>query len=180
MYKNAQFDQTIERTITINTYEGGLNVPSINVNGTRLTASVIAPNYQWYFNNNPISGATSRVFEVINTGLYTVSVADDNCFFRSEPIVVTDLVGEIESEALKIYPNPTNGFLAISMDDDYVGTVTLELLDITGARLSKDIVVKGQRIWNHELSVESLASGLYHIVITSGNKQTIRKIVVNK
>jgi len=178
--KNTQFDQTIERSITINNYEGGLSVPSINVNGTRLTASVIAPNYQWYFNNNPISGATSRVFEVINTGLYTVSVADDNCFFRSEPIVVTDLESEIDGEALKIYPNPTNGFLTISMDDDYVGQVNIEIFNITGNRLRYDVGTKGQRIWNYELSVNSLASGLYHAVITFGNKQSIRKIVVTK
>lgn len=178
--KNAQFDQTIERTITINNFEDGLSVPSITVNGTRLTASVIAPNYQWYFNNNPITGATSRVFEVINTGLYTVSVADENCLFRSEPVVVTDLEGAIEGEALKIYPNPTNGFLTISMDDDYTGTVTIELFDITGTRLNYDVSVKDHRIWNHELSMESMASGLYHMVITSGIKQSIRKIVVNK
>ena len=130
--KNAQFDETIIRTVAIVDYETGLGVPSINVNGTRLTSSVIAPNYQWYINNIPIQGATDRIYEIANQGTYNVSVSDENCLFLSDATVVTSSMDISSENEIMIYPNPSSGQITLDIRNEFIGNVDIQIYDLLG------------------------------------------------
>ena len=175
--KNNLFDETITRTISIINYETGLGIPSINVNGSRLTASVIAPNYQWYLNNNPIPGATDRIHEIGNSGTYYVTVADQNCLFRSEATVVTDLDDELKS-GLNIYPNPSKGAFTLELTNNYSGKISVLLYDQLGNLLQSDGMEKTEGLFRREMIVNQTPNGIYHLVVEQNNQRMVRKVVI--
>lgn len=175
--KNDLFDETITRTVSIINYESGLGVPGINVNGSRLSTSAIAPNYQWYLNNNPIPGATDRTFEIGNPGTYYVTVADENCLFRSEATVVTSL-DDLKSGNLSIYPNPSKGEFTLEMTDNYRGNMNLILFDLLGNQLRTETVEKLSGHMKKEISFSQLPNGIYHLVIEQNRLRNVRKIVI--
>jgi hypothetical protein len=176
--KNSQFDEMITRTISVIDYESGLGVPSINVNGTRLTSSVIAPSYQWYLNNNPISGATDRVFEISNQGTYHVTVADENCLFRSEATVVTSLEDQLNATGLKVYPNPSKGVFTLELTNKQKGQVEVIIHDLIGNTLQSGIYIKSGDLLKEQMDLNRLPNGIYHMLVHINNKQFIKKIVV--
>ncbi|AEI48581.1 S8 family serine peptidase [Runella slithyformis] len=60
--------------------------------GTNLSLSAPANGgvYQWFFNNQPISGATRATFAATNAGNYTVSTSINNCLpSLSSPVTIT-------------------------------------------------------------------------------------------
>lgn len=178
--KNNQFDETITRTIVIEDYESGLSVPSINVNGTRLTSSVIADNYQWYLNNAPIPGATERIFEISNPGTYNVTVADENCLFRSEATTVTSLSDDIARFEFGLYPNPTSGALSIELNNAFVGLIDASVYDFLGNRILSLTLDKRNETFVKELSLSTLPAGMYTIMLEHDGQLTSQKFILTK
>lgn len=176
--KNNLFDETITRTISVINYESGLGVPNININGTRLTSSVIAPSYQWYLNNNPISGATDRVFEISNQGTYHVTVADENCLFRSDATVVTSLEDQLNVSEFKVYPNPSKGVFNLELANNQEGQVRVIIHDLIGNALQSGSFSKSGDLLKEQLDLNILPNGIYHLIVQLNNNQFIKKIVV--
>ncbi|MCG8306205.1 MAG: S8 family serine peptidase [Cytophagales bacterium] len=176
--RNAQFNETITRTITIEDYESGLSVPSINVNGTRLTSSVIAPDYQWYLNNNPIPGATDRIYEIANPGTYNVSVADENCLFLSEATVVTSLSDLSSDINFSIYPNPTSGEFTIDIRNEYLGQVDMTVYDLLGNKVYDHYFRKNSESITEPVSLRSLPAGVYNLVLRQGGKFGNMRLII--
>lgn len=176
--RNSQFDQTIKRTVTIIEYESGLGVPSININGTKLTSSVIAPNYQWYINNSPIPGATDRIYEIANPGSYYVTVSDDNCLFRSEATIVTSSPDEVFEKPFTIYPNPSTGIFTLKMINDYTGKVEIVVYDLLGNNLLNLNYTKTERLLQKQISLLFFPGGIYNIVLNMGGRSNIEKLVI--
>ena len=175
--KNGQFDQTITRTVSIKASESDLTVPSINVDGEKLTASIIAPSYQWYLNGQAINGATDRIFNITQQGQYTVMVADNNCRFLSEQTTVTGLPVENIDQGIRIYPNPTNNKFEIKLTDQPIGDISLDIYSLLGTRVFTKKVTSGNPTFNYTLNIESLPVGVYNLIISWENKSVVRKIV---
>ncbi len=178
--ENGQFDETITRTITIIDYESGLGVPSINIDGTRLTSSVIAPNYQWYYNGSPIQGADDRIYEIANPGSYFVTVADNNCLFRSEPTVVTSLEEGLAGKNLFLYPNPSTGGLTLEFNNDYKGLVDVRLINLVGANVKEFQFSKDNIHFEKQLTLQHLPNGVYQMMVKMGGTQMVKKVVISK
>jgi len=176
--KNNQFDQTITRTVTITEYESGLGVPSINVNGTRLTSSVIAPNYQWYFNNSPIPSGTERIFEISNPGIYYVTVADDNCLFKSDATTVTFIGDKSLETALKLYPNPSSGQITLEMINPKNGKIEVKIYDLMGNDLKHIELSKNKEVFQQQLNIQSLPTGIYNVIVHFDNKINTQKLIL--
>ncbi len=178
--KNNLFDETITQNVSVIEYSGGLNVPSINIDGTKLTSSVIAPNYQWYLNNNPITGATDRVFEIANPGIYKVAVFDDNCLFLSDATLVTALGEQINNQIL-IFPNPSkSGVISFRMTNDYYGKIRIVLHDIMGNKVMEYDLEKRHEFLEDKISATFLSQGIYQITVQMGNEWYTSKVVIQK
>jgi hypothetical protein len=75
-----------------------------------------------------------------------------------------------------VYPNPTNGFLNIRINN-YIGKATIQIIDINGRLVSEyqnvDINVE------KSLNLNNLQSGIYVLKVTSDSMNFTQKIVKN-
>ncbi len=102
---------TITLELTIKPLEVSVNIDQ-NVLGTSGSYS----HYQWYFNGNPIPGATDNTYTVTENGEYYVVVTDENgCTGTSEVYIVNNLAIDSHSvlNEMLIYPNPNDGLLFV-------------------------------------------------------------------
>lgn len=136
-----------------------LENPTISVDGNTLVSSA-APNYQWYKNDNPISGATAQTYTPTSIGYYSVAIqGPDNCKSFSNAYSWTLSLSEEEVSLLKIFPNPTNQYLNIEALEDEI--ITVEVFSTSGQNLFS----KQLNATQYSLDVSHLASGLYYIKV---------------
>lgn len=84
-------------------------------------------------------------------------------------------VGENELSNVKVYPNPTQGILNISLPQMSEVT-TLTLVDIQGRQILKKEVSNTLET----LNIENLSEGVYILNIQSGSLKTSKKVVLNR
>lgn len=79
-------------------------------------------------------------------------------------------------ELFRVYPNPTNGFLNIRINN-YVGKATIQIVDINGRLVSEN----KNEDFNIEktLNLNNLQSGIYVLKVTSDSMNFTQKIVKN-
>jgi hypothetical protein len=97
--------------------------PTITQTGGTLTSSSAAQ-YQWYYNGQPISGATDRSYTLVRgrdqSGYYKVSIRDNNgCENTSDSIYIDITPVEVagDNTGIQFMPNPTSGELRIVFGD---------------------------------------------------------------
>lgn len=106
--------------------------------------------------------------EIIVLQAKSASLLSENLLNEEDEI--TSLFGEGE---VVIYPNPTKGILRIDLPSLTANGVTLRLFDNQGRMLqSKQAVEMG-----NELELSHYSSGLYILVIQSGDQKKEWKIV---
>ncbi len=81
----------------------------------------------------------------------------------------------IDANEIKIFPNPVNDILNISLDSDFNGI--LEIMDSNGKLILRQNAVG----YNHFINVDNISSGLYllRVLDQSLNKQEIKKFIKN-
>ncbi|KXB97130.1 MAG: hypothetical protein AA908_08205 [Chlorobi bacterium NICIL-2] len=97
--------------------------PTITQTGGTLTSSSAAQ-YQWYYNGQPISGATDRSYTLVrgrdSSGYYQVRIRDNNgCENISDSIYIDITPVEVagDNTGIQFMPNPTSGELRIVFGD---------------------------------------------------------------
>lgn len=84
-----------------------------------------------------------------------------------------------EDPRLTVAPNPFRDQSQISLELDYAGTATVELLDLAGRRLSRRSVAFTPGTTTIELSARGLpANGTYLLRLTTGREQLHRKVIL--
>lgn len=114
-----------------------LPTPTISLMGLVLTSSSSEGN-QWYFNGEPINGATNQTYTATENGMYSVCVASDEaCNAPCSQNVTINTIGIEESLDVdfSIYPNPSSDLFTIEtsergQQDYYVYDATGKLVSI--------------------------------------------------
>ena len=147
-------------TITINP----LPQPVIGISGNVLSTGTYK-SYQWFKNGLLISGATARSYTVTSNGIYTVSVVTTaGCAGTSPGYTVANVAvpGLNALADVKVYPNPTNGFLTI--EGAAQGT-SLVISTLIGQRVTETTInTKRQTV-----SVNQLPAGIYILKLSDNN-----------
>jgi hypothetical protein len=113
-------------------------LPQISLSGGVLTTGQYA-GYQWYFNGEPIAGATNQFFIPEEQGMYTVEVtASNGCTRFSAPFqfIIDDVAERSEGVDVLIYPNPGSGLFKVS---PAIQGALLDVYDLTGRRINARI-----------------------------------------
>ena len=107
--------------------------------------------------------------------------ASDTSDYSNEVFVATQPsnIFYINNDAsISVYPNPIQDILFIKMENEILGTVQMEVLDITGKQIlnhfSKN---KTSTLFEYTLNVNDLAKGIYILKMRIDDKVWVQKLV---
>ena len=134
-----------------------------------------AVSQQWFYNNNPIPGATGTVYIANQSGNYAVAVTDTNgCVALSNPVVmvISGLSDLTTNDDINIYPNPLEaGNWHLDVSKGLIGG-KVEVYDNNG-RLVYRSEIKNQK---SEI-VLNVESGIYLMKVSNDSKNLTRKLI---
>jgi membrane carboxypeptidase/penicillin-binding protein PbpC len=131
-----------------------------------------SPSYQWYFANNPVSGATDPTLEISIAGTYKLEVIDTGCRVYSSDIVITpDGVGTIDKPVVSKLPNVNelcgnNGRIILSLSNQIYGTTA------TYQWLNDNYEIPGATDMLYEVS----QPGRYRLMVREGSCMSLSDI----
>jgi hypothetical protein len=141
-------------------------------------------NNQWYKNGNILTG---EVFSDLNLqnhgpGSYTVKVTNSsNCSSESDPYhYLVAEISENQKDLFKIFPNPANQYLNLSIPDSFVGEKTLKIFNYKGQAVYETRFDENFSQTNLTISLENFAPGNYLIFISNDSQSIIEKLIINK
>jgi hypothetical protein len=166
-------------TVTVNPLP---NIPVITQNGNTLSAPA-GYIYQWYFNGNPITGATSQTYMATQAGNYTVEIWDVNsCSSISASYTFTPTGISVSTESLSstVFPNPfsESADLVVTLPEEM--NVTIEIYNVLGEKTAELLPGKLPAGNNHLNLGRSdfAAAGTYFIRISCGTSMLTKKVWV--
>jgi hypothetical protein len=141
-------------------------------------SSIEAVTYQWYFNDEPIPGATNQDYEVTESGEYFVEITDDNgCTgFSDKTNVIISKTNQIAIlNEFSVYPNPTSATLFINMNSSERGDFSFSLQTIDGKMLSVlEKEITGEAVIDMDLT--AFPAGVYLLKVKHGEDVLIKRI----
>ena len=173
---------TQTQDIVVNAFDVSTWIAS---DGITIVASNINPGvtYQWIdcSNNQPIPGETNHNFTPTYGGDFAVIITQNGCADTSACVNSTvglDDLNGVTSLNLVIFPNPTtDGNFFIKLDGEWVGEVTLEMIDARG-RLIYTEVTTNELVG---VKIDDLQHGTYFIEARDeqDNVLTRRLVTIN-
>lgn len=139
---------------------------------------------QWLLNNVPIEGATGPVHCATESGTYALVVTDPStgCTSIFNTAVTLDpafdcTVGSKEPVwgSVVIYPNPTTGRTTLQLDQASTNDARLRVWGVQGKLVEELQWPAGTD--KFELNGNAWPNGLYHIELTSGQKNLMGRLV---
>lgn len=150
--------------------------PSISLVETELqTSEYIA--YQWYFDGEPIDGATGMTYEPLENGTYTVEVTDENgCSGISEDFVMMSVgMQYLTGGVMEVFPNPTSGLINLQLPSAIHGIITIQVIDVSGQSVFFDTSFNENRT---TLNLSGMARGTYLLQLRSDDQIFHARIVL--
>ena len=85
--------------------------------------------------------------------------------------------GSFGLDNFSIFPNPNNGSFNVQFDSTSSNDVSIEVHDMRGRTIySKSFQHNG--LFNENLQLSGVQSGVYLVNVQDGNKKEVRKIVI--
>lgn len=128
---------------------------------------------QWYFNGNPIPGATAYAVNAALNGVYTLEVTNAfGCSFFSAPQVVNVGIAENAVNAPFLYPNPAADELYIRIPQGNTAS-RIEIRDMSG-RLVKEQSLQS----SSAVALGEIAPGPYLVYLVMEGKTAVNRLVI--
>ena len=81
---------------------------------------------------------------------------------------------------VSIYPNPSNGIINVRFETTSNDNVKIELFDLQGRRVYRSNHSSNQSLFDEPIVTGKLASGIYVLNVSQGNKSTTKRIIFTK
>jgi len=157
--------------ITVNT--------NVSVQGNTITAQAANATYQWIdcANNQPIQGATGSSFTPATTGNYAVVVTQNGCTATSTCVFVQIVSANepLGGAAWALQPNPASSYTQVVFSVEADEDLSLEVLDLAGRSLHRQIVAPGTR--QIELKLNALPDGILIVRLANKNGVSTKRLV---
>ena len=147
-----------------------LGQPEIVVDNNQLRTTAFADNYQWYYDNIEIPGATDFFLnDYSDPGLYHIEIWNSTCKLMSEPFIVTGIENQLTD--LSIFPNPFRN--SISVLNPRATSIDVLVYDYSGRIIMRSRIEK-TRV---ELDMASMKGGIYFVELRDGTSTSIRRMI---
>ncbi|MDN5203867.1 T9SS type A sorting domain-containing protein [Fulvivirgaceae bacterium BMA10] len=177
-------DYSVAEEATVEADHENPEVPNITEltgnDGSIILESTEAFTYQWFLNDQPISGASSRQYQPQESGEYQVSVANEGgCSALSEKHTVSIDVTAIYQQAdtkLIIYPNPVVDELIIESKSG----INLLGAEIELRTISGKLLLSGKAKTNvMKVDFSPYPKGMYQLIIITDQLVLQKKLLMN-
>lgn len=143
--------------------------------GDVLTSSYQTDN-QWYFNDQPIAGASNPTYKAEKSGLYEVEVSVDGCATKGTlEYVVTGIEEVIAS--ISGYPNPTWKEINVSLKGSVQEINAIDVTSVTGQTVGQVRLQGTSQEKSGMMNVEQLLQGVYLMRIQLPTRTMVLKFV---
>lgn len=163
----------------IEIFEADPVAPEIDIIDDRTLSSSLASNkYQWYFENEPIQGATSRNLSATFTGEYFVEIQSEfGCDVASEAIIFEPVSVEYSSSNFEILPNPSDGVFILKSTKFSGNNFDISITDINGKIIfsKNNFIIKSN---GSQINLKDAPKGVYFIKLQSQLKTYTEKIII--
>jgi hypothetical protein len=132
------------------------------------------------------STATGEDFDNYYYFFYDWHVKTPSWDCTSDRIEVTAIssedisVNELEfAQQLSLYPNPANEQIQVRMNTLGAGKAQVRVLDVAGKIITQHVWTYAAGTNNYTLNVQDLASGIYSIELSNGERRTVQQFIKN-
>jgi hypothetical protein len=132
--------------------------------------------FTWSLDGNVISGATTNCYTATANGVYSVyCTTPEGCVSTTATSTVAGVGIEEFSWGtnIDISPNPTNGFVKVTLPQNAADDLSYRLLDINGRVITKSSFNNSQIT----IDLSALEKGVYILSISNNEGQIVRRIV---
>jgi hypothetical protein len=161
---------TVNFTIEVN----DLAKPGILISGNVLESSIEGDSYQWYLDDEILSGETSKILVANEMGDYKVEVSKVNCKTLSDSFTfneeVLSAIRALQS-ALKLYPNPVHDRIFIELSD--IDSVNVTIFTLSGRFIDSFELNSRQS----EIDMNKFPKGTYLVQFESEEASVTKRII---
>lgn len=139
--------------------------------------NVLTSNYdqgnQWFFNNQPIAGATAPELKAINSGHYSLEVSIDRCTTTAQmDFIVTSAENHLSS-LINIFPNPAINEIQVDFENSGIHVKGVVIMDNRGHEVAR-LTNSGS---TGSLNIKHLSAGLYLLKMHTSQGTFILRLV---
>ena len=157
--------------------------PVIARMGSQIVSSANKGN-QWYKFGVKIDGATDKVFDLTEDGLYTVQVtSDQGCISEMSDEYdynYRSVEDPLTGTYITLSPNPTSGIVKISLLTPNSRKAEIEIFDLYGAKVMNLSLINDKAQMTQEIDLSQYTSGTYFVRIKTDNGTFYDRIVLTK
>ena len=133
--------------------------------------------------NTANDGAEEVNLPNVNTSLARIKIESVNNLFYAVnasnfSIDQTADIDDVVFPNFALYPNPTKGKLRLQFET-LASQVKINLVDLQGRLINSAVFEQAASVFNKELDYSQVVPGLYLLQIQNGNKQLVKKILIN-
>lgn len=107
------------------------------------------------------------------------SYANDCSDSFSKSIVIVDSTVSIDSKLsegnISIFPNPSNGFLNIKINNEQFNNANIEIYNVLGQEVHQSLA---NNVYEHKINLNAIKNGIYFVKITEGTKSLTKKLII--
>lgn len=135
---------------------------------------------QWYFNGNPITGATERTFHATESGWYWDVVFRYGMLSDTSNNIYVTLTGieNRDEETVRVYPVPNNGRFVLSVNKPSGSPYTLAIYNPVGLKIHELNEIPGKAAFEMHIDLQPIPPGIYTLTLWNDQLRFVTKIMV--